>query len=175
MFPQLALIANAALREAVIATWEELWAMSRWQDMRDVPTSLEIAYPTLPHNQAVLSMALAVADAFETHHGIRVDRDRLIAGAVLQDASKIVEFERQADGALRRTARGEAYPHAFWAAHVALRHGVPDDVVHIILTHTPQASTFPTSIEGKILYHVDQIDVIGIHGDRWRKQVSIMK
>src|SRR5271166_3594804 len=77
MFPQLALISNDALRAAVIATWEELWAMSRWQDMRDVPTSLEIAYPTLPHNQSVLTMALAVADAFETHHGIRVDRDRL--------------------------------------------------------------------------------------------------
>lgn len=175
LFPQILDIADARLRDAVIATWEELWAMSSWSDIQDVPTSVEIPYPTVPHNQCVLSMALGVADAFEAHHGIKLDRDRLIAGAVLQDASKVVEFAQDEHGTVRPTERGANYPHAFWAAHVALRHGVPDDIVHIVLTHTPHASTFPNSLEGKILYHVDQIDVIGIHKDRWRKQVYITK
>ena len=63
----------------------------------------------------------------------------------------------------------------FWAAHSALKQGVPDAICHIILTHTPQAASFPTSLEGKILYYVDQIDVLAIHGDRWRKQLMITK
>ena len=50
-----------------------------------------------------------------------------------------------------------------------------DSVVHILLTHTPQAPKFPTSIEGKILYYVDQLDVIAIFKDRWRKELFITK
>jgi 23S rRNA maturation-related 3'-5' exoribonuclease YhaM len=120
-------------------------------------------------------MALAVADAFERHHRVKVNRDYLIAGAILQDASKVVEFERGADGTAVPTEIGRNYPHAFWAAHVALRHEIPDEIVHVLLTHTPQASKFPTTLEGKILYYVDQIDVIGIHKDRWRKELFITK
>ena len=47
--------------------------------------------------------------------------------------------------------------------------------MNIILTHTPHAPKFPHSLEGKILYYVDQIDVLGIHGDRWRKDITITK
>jgi hypothetical protein len=143
--------------------------------MDDVPTSLEIPYPTLPHNQCVLDMALAVADAFERHHGVKVNRDHLIAAAVLQDASKVIESAPGPDGRAIATDLARQYPHAFWAAHLALRHGVPDPVVHVLLTHSPQAPTFPTTIEGKILYYVDQLDVIGIFKDRWRKDLYITK
>jgi hypothetical protein len=175
MFPQLAQIGDPKLREAVVATWQDLWAMSPWARIEEVPTSTEIPYPTMPHNRCVLDMALAVADAFERHHRITVNRDYLIAGAILQDASKVVEFERGADGTAVPTAIGRNYPHAFWAAHVALRHAIPDEIVHVLLTHTPQAAKFPTTLEGKILYYVDQIDVIGIHKDRWRKELFITK
>ena len=92
LFPQLEHVQDAGLRQATIAVWQDLWSMSAWADMAVVPTSASIPYPTVPHNQAVLTMALAVADAFEAHHRVAVDRDRLIVAAVLQDASKIVEF-----------------------------------------------------------------------------------
>jgi len=175
LFPAVKDIADSTLRTAVIATWEELWAMSAWTRIEEVPTSTEIPYPTLPHNQCVLEMALAVADAFERHHGVTVNRDFLIASAVLQDASKVVEFAPGADGKAAPTEIGKHYPHAFWAAHVALRHGIPDEIAHVLLTHTPQAPKFPSTIEGKILYYVDQIDVIGIYKDRWRKDIYITK
>ena len=175
LFPQLADVTNSALRDAAIAVWQELWAMSPWTDIHDVPTSASIPYPTVPHNQAVLTMALAVADAFAAYHRVTLDRDRLIVAAVLQDASKIVEFARDASGKVAPTERGRHFPHAFWAAHVALQHGIPDEIVNIILTHTPHSPKFPDSLEGKILYYVDQIDVLGIHGDRWRKDISITK
>lgn len=175
LFPAVRDIADPALRAAVIATWEELWEMSPWARIEDVPTSTEIPYPTLPHNQCVLDMALAVADAFARHHDIHVNRDYLIAAAILQDASKVVEFAPDSDGETKPTSLGRHYPHAFWAAHVALRHGIPDEIAHVLLTHTPQSPKFPTTIEGKILYYVDQIDVIGIYKDRWRKDIYITK
>lgn len=159
----------------MVATWQDLWSLSAWTDVETVPTSTEIPYPTMPHNRCVLDMAIAVADAFERHHGIKVDRDRLIAAAILQDASKVVEFSPGPDGRPVPTHRGRDYPHAFWAAHVAIKHGIPDDIVHILITHTPQAPKFPNSLEGKILYYVDQIDVLGIYKDRWRKELFITK
>lgn len=175
LFPELADIADPKLREAVVATWQDLWKMSPWKRIEEVPTSTEIPYPTLPHNRCVLEMALAVADAFERHHNLKVNRDYLIAAAILQDASKVVEFERSPDGETVATDLGRFYPHAFWAAHIALRHGIPDEIAHVLLTHTPQAAKFPSTLEGKILYYVDQIDVIGIHKDRWRKELFITK
>lgn len=175
LFPQVADIQDEALRKAVVAVWQELWEMSAWTRLEDVPTSPEIPYPTLPHNQCVLDMAMSVADLFERHHGLKVNRDYLIAGAVLQDASKVVEMAPNAEGKATATALSKHYPHAFWAAHLALRHGIPDEVVHVLLTHSPQAPKFPSTIEGKILYYVDQIDVIGIFKDRWRKDLYITK
>lgn len=175
MFPQVAQIKDRKLRAAVIAVWEELWARSPWTDIATVPTSPEVPYPTLPHNQCVLEMAIAVADAFERHHDVKVDRDHLIAVAVLQDASKVVEFAPGPDGKPEMTDLGKNYPHAFWAAHLAIQHGIADDIVHGLLTHTPQSAKFPNTLEGKILYYVDQIDVIGIFKDRWRKELFITK
>jgi len=176
VFPEVDLIADRALAEKVVAVWQELWDASAWNDIETIPTSLDIPYPHIPHNRCVLAMALAVADAFERFHGVKVDRDVLIAAGLLQDASKLVETRPKADGSgSERTEQGKAYPHAFYAAHVALKHGIPHEICHIIVTHSPTATTFPTSLEGKILYYVDQIDVIGIYKDRWRKDLFITK
>jgi hypothetical protein len=175
LFPEIGQIESETLRAQVTAVWDELWQASEWTRIDTLPTSPEIAYPHLPHNRAVVAMALAVADAYERFHGVRVDRDVLIAAGLLQDASKLVETRPAQDGRAEPSDIGRHYPHGFWAAHVALRHGVPDAICHIILTHTPQAPRFPESLEGKILYYVDQLDVLAIHGDRWRKDLYITK
>src|ERR1700693_472309 len=176
VLPEVDLIADRGLAEKVVAVWEELWEASAWDDITKVPTSPEIPYPHIPHNRSVIAMALAVADAFERFHGVKVDRALLVAAGLLQDASKLVETQPKSDGSgSERTKKGKAYPHAFYAAHVALKHGIPDEICHIIVTHSPTAGNLPSSLEGKILYYVDQIDVLGIHKDRWRKDLFITK
>lgn len=174
LLPELDLIADSGLKQKVEAVWQELWQRSELESIDQLLTSPEIAYPHIPHNRSVVVMAIAVADAFERFHRIKVDRDVLVAAALLQDASKLVEYSVK-DGKVVYSELGRQYPHSFWAAHVALEHGVPDPICHIILTHTPQAAQFPTSLEGKILYYVDQLDVLAIHGDRWRKLLMITK
>jgi hypothetical protein len=175
MFPELDDIRDAALRQAVVETWEELWSLSTYNDIDTVPISPEIPYPTKPHNQCVLRMAVAVADEIERFHGVKVNRDYLIAAAILQDASKPVEYQTGADGKIGFSEIGAQYPHSFWAAHVALKKGIPAPIIHILVTHSPQAPKFPATIEGKILYYVDQIDVIAVFKDRWRKELFITK
>jgi hypothetical protein len=175
LYPEVAQIVDVKLRQAVIEIWQELWAMSAWEDPAALPTSWEIPYSNLPHTQCVVAMSLAVADAFRKYHGIEVNRDHLIAAAVLQDASKVVEYEPGPDGSAKRTAIGKNYPHGFWCAHLAVQKGVPDAIGHVMLTHSSSAAKFPDTLEGKILYYVDQLDVIGIHKDRWKKHLMIAK
>jgi hypothetical protein len=175
LYPQVRDIQDAKLRQAVIEIWQEMWAMSAWDDPGALPTSSEIPYSNLPHTQCVVEMALAVADAFKKYHGIEVNRDHLIAAAVLQDASKVVEYEPGPDGKVRRTAIGKNYGHGFWCAHLAVEKGVPHEISHVMLTHSSSAAKFPDTLEGKILYYVDQLDVIGIHKDRWTKHLMIAK
>jgi hypothetical protein len=175
LYPEVDAIADPQLRGAVNAVWDELWSASRWHDPADVPTSGEINYPNLPHTRAVLQIALAIADAFATHHGRVVNRDHLIAAAVLQDASKLVEYEPGKDGRAARTDIGRAFPHAFWCAHLGVKHGLPAEVCDTILTHSPAAARLPSTLEGKILFFADQVDVIAIHGDRWKKHIFMSK
>jgi hypothetical protein len=175
LFPEVSQIADAQLREAVVAIWNEFWQQSDWPDIQSVPTSAEISYSHIPHNRAVVAMALAVADAFERFHGVKVNRDTLIAAALLQDVSKLAEYRPGPDGKVEKTEAGAKFPHAFLAAHAALDKGVPADVVHILLFHSPGAAKFPESLEGKILYYVDQLDVLAIHKDRFKKQIAIIR
>lgn len=175
IFPQIFQIEDKALADGVRKVWEELWQAGYWQDFEEMPTSPQIAYPARPHSQCVVDLALAVAETLERHHGKTFNRDHLVAAAILQDASKVVEYRPDEDGRATPSDKGTYFPHAFLAAEAARRHGLPDPVIHAILLHTPQAARFPETYEGKILYYVDQLDVIAIHKDRWRKEIFITK
>jgi len=175
LYPEVKQIEDAKLRQDVVDIWQELWEQGKWDDPAALSTSGDIPYSNLPHTQCVVAMAVGVADAFAKYHRIKVNRDYLIAAAVLQDASKVVEYEPGPDGKARKTAIGRNYPHGFWCAHLAVKKGVPDEISHIMLTHSSSAAKFPDSLEGKILYYVDQLDVIGIHKDRWKKHLMIAK
>ena len=175
LLPEIGLIQDEALRGKVRRVWQVLWSRSDFADFAAVPTSGEIPYPNLPHMRCVVALALGIADSFERFHGVKVDRDVLVAACLLQDASKVVEYRPKADGGIEKTPIGKAVPHAFEAARVALDEGVPLEVVHIIATHSPQAPRFPTSLEGKIIYYADQLDVIAIHGDHWIKEQVIRR
>jgi hypothetical protein len=175
VFPEVNEIADEKLRRGVIDVWQDLWSMSSYASYDDVPISPEISYPTKPHNQCVLRMCLAVADEIERYHGVKANRDHLIAAAVLQDASKVVEYQTDSTGKTGFSEIGRQYPHAFMAAHIAILKGIPEAIVHVLLTHTPQSPKFPSTLEGKILYYVDQLDVIAVFKDRWRKELFITK
>jgi hypothetical protein len=170
LYPQLEQMADQELGRKVLAILTELWEQGHWQNPADLPTSPDIVYPNLPHTQCVVDLAIAIADTFVKHHGTAIKRDYLIAAAILQDASKFVEFlPADNEARVKRSDTVLWFGHSFWCAHIAVQHGLPDEIVHAILTHSPQAAKFPKTLEGKILYYADQLDVIAIGGDRWKK------
>lgn len=168
--PEIGMISDAALAGQVRAVWEELWARSEFDSLEALPTSVEIAYPFLPHTRAVIALCLSMADALERFHGTKVDRNVLLAACLLQDAAKVVEYRPRAGGGVEKTPLGEAMPHAFEAARIAAGRGVPLSVLHIIATHSPSAARLPRSLEGTIVYLADELDVTAIHGHQFVKE-----
>lgn len=174
VFPELAGLSDSDLRSRVEGVWQEFWTWSSFTALEDVPTSPEIPYSHVRHARAVIRLALAAAETFEAFHGLQLDRDVLVAAGLLQDVSKLVEYE-PGDGEPRYSEGGRRLPHGFLAAHLAVNHGLPLSICEIIVSHSPTSSRFPASLEGKVLYYADQLDVIAVFGDRWRKELFITK
>jgi hypothetical protein len=169
-FPEVAQISDATLAAKVRAVWQELWEASEFPDLAAVPTSGEIAYPNVPHTRSVTALALAMAEVLTRFHGTKIDRDVLLAACLLQDASKLVEYRPAPGGGIEKTELGKAMPHAFEAARIAAKHGVPLPILHIIATHSPSAAKLPETLEGRIVYLADEIDVTAIHRDQFVKE-----
>ena len=174
LLPELELIADVDLRERVAAVWQAIWAESEFDELGDVPIGPDIPNSHLPHNRAVVEMSLAMADTLERFHGLTVDRDVLVAAGLLQDVSKLVEMVPAADG-VQQSDLGRNFQHAFWAAHKSLEHGLPMAVCEIVMNHTPQSPRFPASLEGKILWYADQLDLIAVTGERWSKRLYLTR
>jgi hypothetical protein len=174
VLPEIELIQDDSLRERVAAVWQDIWAESGFDEVADVPIGPEIPHSHLPHNRAVVAMALSIADALERFHGIGVDRDVLVAAGLLQDVSKLVEMTPH-DGGVEPTELGRGFQHAFWATHKAFEYGLPMEVCEIVMNHTPQSPRFPRSLEGKILWYADQLDLIAVSGERWAKRLYLTR
>jgi hypothetical protein len=172
LFPEIDLITDQELADAVTTIWVELWEMSEFERLEHVPATSDVQYPQIKHCQGTLRVALAAASVWEEIHGAKFDRDVLIAGALLMDVSKMVELRPAAAGGVEYTDIGKALPHASYAAHLALHLGVPLPVVHIIQTHSRNSGKPPNTPECRLLDWIDQADVAVFAGERWRRQVT---
>jgi len=170
-FPEINAIQDLKLRQKVVQVWERLWAEGSWSRIEDLPVSPKLAYPHVRHNRAVAQLALAMARVLQEVHGVHVNTDLLVAAAFLQDVSKLVEYAPQPDGTVERTEIGHKLGHATYAAHAALQVGMPLDLVNVILSHSPDSALAWGSLEARLLYYADQVDVAALGGDRFQKKV----
>jgi len=156
IFPEVDQIRNPGLAAKVVQVWQRVWEESTWDDLRDVPKNDQIHEISLvQHVRGVTQGAVALARiATELYPGVELDMDTLIAGALLHDASKPLESTRTG-----KTPAGKLLPHAYLAAHLASEVGLPNEVVHIILTHSKGSSAAaPKTYEGLIVHYADYCD-----------------
>ena len=89
LFPELAEIRDAQLREAVSAIWQEIAAECPWDRLEDIPKNLEAERQRrlTDHVRIVTRMALALAETAQRESGTAFNRDHLIAMCLLHDVS----------------------------------------------------------------------------------------
>jgi putative nucleotidyltransferase with HDIG domain len=157
--PELGLIADSRLRQATAEVWLECWAESNWARLEDAAKSphLPASLGLVLHTRGVVGQSLAAAESAHETHGVGFNRDVLVAGALLHDVSKLVEWEPGPAGPVP-SSRGRLLQHAVYAAHKALAKGVPDEVVHIVVSHTPQSGLAPQTWECQLVRSADLLD-----------------
>lgn len=161
VFPEVEDISDARLREQVIDIWVECWRESAWERIEDAPknpNNLGSERRLHQHVRGVTQEAVATAEIVENLHGIAADRDTLLAAALLHDVSKLVEYQPDGAGSAETSPLGKLIQHAAYAAHKAWEKGVPDEVVHVIISHTRNSNKPPRTLEGLIVHYVDYLD-----------------
>jgi hypothetical protein len=160
--PELNIIQDAGLRDKVIAVWSESLQSGGFsvEDMKQVPFAMLGDQPSitlLERVRAVCRTCLAIADSLVASYGKRVvvNKDVLVAGALLADVGKFLEYERRKDGTLRKAPRGELLRHPFTGVGLAFRHGLPIEVMHIIAVHSREGDYVRRSTEACIYHHAD--------------------
>ncbi len=161
LWPEADWIADPTLRDKVLATWAKAFELSPLEprDLHEIPFTLLV--PNCPitfmeHKRCVVHIARRAAEAMREHLGraLPIDMDTVIAGAILADVGKLLEYEK-ADGKARQSPRGEALRHPFTGVAVAMMCGVPDAVCHVVATHAGEGDLVKRSTEAYIVHHAD--------------------
>lgn len=169
LFPPLAQISDPALRNKVAAVWNEAlttgcggkgWSID---ELRAVPFTLlagDIDLRYIEHINSCALQCIAIADVLEDVYGERVpiNRDDLIAGALLADVGKPLEYDKDSSGNVVKGRYGEMLRHPFSGVAMCYKHDLPPEVMHIVATHSHEGDKVQRSIESIIFHHADFVD-----------------
>jgi putative nucleotidyltransferase with HDIG domain len=161
LWPEIGWIADPGLREQVIQTWIRALELSPLtaDDLNRIPFTLLVPNcPTtfMEHKRCVVHIAYKAAESMKEFMGkaLLIDLDTVIAGAILADVGKLLEYEK-VDGKARQSKRGEMLRHPFTGVALAMQCGVPDCVCHIIAAHAAEGDLVKRSTEAYIVHHAD--------------------
>jgi putative nucleotidyltransferase with HDIG domain len=162
LWPEIQWIEQPKLREQVTQTWIKALERSplKPDDLNQIPFTLLV--PNCPitfmeHKRCVVHIARHSAEAMQEFMGqaLPIDLDTVIAGAILADVGKLLEYEISPDGKCRQSERGEALRHPFTGVALALECGVPDEVCHVIAAHAAEGDLVKRTTEAFIVHHAD--------------------
>jgi len=161
LWPEIEWIRSPELREQVTLTWERAFELSPLtpDDLNRIPFTLLV--PNCPvtfmeHKRCVVHIARKAAESMSEFMEavLPIDIDTVIAGAVLADVGKLLEYEN-VNGTTRQSNRGELLRHPFTGVALAMHCGVPDAVCHIIASHAAEGDLVKRTTEAYIVHHAD--------------------
>lgn len=170
LWPELDWIEDEELRDAVTRTWQRALERSPLgpEDLDTIPFTLLV--PDCPvtfmrHKRCVVHIARRGAEAMREFmgHSLPIDMDVVIAGAILADVGKLLEYEL-VDGQARQSRRGRHLRHPFTGVALALEEGVPDRVCHVIAAHAGEGDLVERSTEAVIVHHADFMAYVPFRG-----------
>ncbi len=163
LWPELNWIKDPALREKTAKTWElalERSVLSA-EDLEKIPFTLlvgpDLKVSFMDHKRAVVHIARDAGEKVNRmfHGELTVDMDVLIAGAILADVGKLLEYELDENGKAVQGTYGKYLRHPFSGVSLAEKAGVPPEVCHIIAAHAGEGNMVKRTTEAYIVHHVD--------------------
>ena len=161
LWPEIGWIKDETLRAKVTDAWEYAIENSVLTpgDLQEIPFSLLIKdcrVSFMNHKRTCVQLAVDIARRMQENFGdqIQIDMDALIAGAILIDVGKLLEYEI-VDGKLATSAAGKVVRHPFSGVGIAARFNLPPEVQHIIATHSKEGDLGYRTVESIIVHHAD--------------------
>ncbi|MBN1329116.1 MAG: phosphohydrolase [Candidatus Heimdallarchaeota archaeon] len=163
IWPEIEWIKDNDLKEKVYKTWEYALEQSvlTAKDLEEIPFTLLIKdckVTFMEHKRAVVHIAVESAKVMNKFFGekLPINMDILIAGAILIDVGKLIEYELK-DGKAVVGNTGKLLRHPFTGVALAMRFGIPDEITHMIAVHSKEGDLGKRTIEGIIVHHADFI------------------
>jgi putative nucleotidyltransferase with HDIG domain len=163
LWPELMWIQDAGLREQTAQTWELALEKSVLSpdDLQKIPFTLlagpEMKVSFMAHKRCVVHVARDAGNKMNEFFkdDLPVDMDVLIAGAILADVGKLLEYELDKEGKSVQGKYGKYLRHPFSGVSLAEQCGVPASVCHIIATHAGEGNMVKRTVEAYIVHHAD--------------------
>lgn len=163
LWPELEWIRDEDLREKVALTWEKALERSVLEaaDLKRIPFTLlcgpDLKVTFMEHKRSVVHIARDAGQKINSMYNgeLKVDLDVLIAGAILADVGKMLEYVLDDDGNAIQGAYGKYLRHPFSGVSLAEECEVPPEVCHIIAAHAGEGDKIKRTTEAYIVHHVD--------------------
>lgn len=162
LWPELDWIKNTELRNNVTNTWALALQKSVLtpDDLNTIPFTLlagpDLKVSFMDHKRAVVHIAKDCGDQMNRFfkNDLLVNMDVLIAGAILADVGKLLEYEMK-DGKSVQGKYGKYLRHPFSGVSLAEQCGVSAEVCHIIATHAGEGDMVKRTTEAFVVHHAD--------------------
>ncbi|HEB61048.1 MAG TPA: HDIG domain-containing protein [Phycisphaeraceae bacterium] len=169
LFPDIMKISDSDLRDKVAAVWDEAittgcggrgWTFDELRAVKFTLLAGDIDLRYIEHLNSCVKQCMAIADVLTSVFGDRIpiNRDILIAGALLADVGKPLEFDKDSSGNVIKGHYGEMLRHPFSGVAMCYKHGIPPEVMHIVATHSHEGDKVQRTIESIIFHHADFVD-----------------
>ena len=161
LWPEIEWIKDTDLREKVANTWSlalERSALTA-EDLQTIPFTLlvpDLNVTFMAHKRAVVHIAKEAGEKVQEffNEDLPVDMDVLIAGAILADVGKLLEYIKK-DGKAVQGPYGKYLRHPFSGVSIAEECGIPPEVCHIIAAHAKEGDHVKRTTEAYLVHHAD--------------------
>lgn len=161
IWPEIEWIKDEKLKAKVLDCW--IYAIENSvftpEDLEVIPFSLLIKdcnITFMNHKRTAVQLSMDIANKMKQNFGdeININMDLLVAGAILIDVGKLIEYDK-VNGTLTTSTAGKLLRHPFSGVAIADRFGLPHEVQHIIAYHAKEGDLAKRSVEAIIVHHAD--------------------
>ena len=160
ILPELDLVQDSQLRDGCIRVWVAALEQGGWVpgDLGRMPFTLlvppEAGVSLLDHVRAVTKICLSACELLTTLGGVSLNRDHLLAGALLHDVGKVVEMQ-EVEGVFSKSLQGKLLRHPFSGSSLCIEQGLPPEIAHIVALHAKEGERNWRTPEAVVVHYAD--------------------
>ena len=117
--------------------------------------TITVERDVLNHSIALANLCLRAAEIMEKSYGIKLNKDHLLAAAIVHDLMKVFEYKKGESG-LEHT--GILLDHTMLGVAELYRREFPEEVIHIVASHFGETGpTPPRNFEALLFHYCDNM------------------